>query len=53
LGLIASMAFQSTPKSLAHVARDKEGLLDLDDSVDRVIFEFVYSCFFFNLEMSR
>lgn len=44
LGVIASMAFQPLPKSMAKIARDKGGdLLDIDDSVDRLVFEFDYS----------
>ncbi|GKT42804.1 putative family 31 glucosidase ORF2 [Colletotrichum spaethianum] len=46
-GVIASMAFQPIPKSLARIAREKGGdLLDLDDSVDRIMFEFDYSYLF-------
>ncbi|EXF82142.1 FAD binding domain-containing protein [Colletotrichum fioriniae PJ7] len=46
-GIIASMAFQPIPKSLARISRDKGGdLLDLDDGVDRIIFEFDYSYLF-------
>ncbi|EFQ32572.1 FAD binding domain-containing protein [Colletotrichum graminicola M1.001] len=43
-GVVASIAFQPIPKSLARVARENGGdLLDLDDDVDRIIFEFDYS----------
>ncbi|KAF6787582.1 FAD binding domain-containing protein [Colletotrichum sojae] len=43
-GVIASMALQPLPKSMSKIARDKGGdLLDLDDSVDRIVFEFNYS----------
>lgn len=39
-GLVASLAFQPIPKSLASVARSKGGdILDLDDDVDRIMFE--------------
>lgn len=46
-GIIASLAFQPLPKSLAAVARSKGGdLLDLDDDVDRIVFELgQYICF--------
>lgn len=40
LGLVASLAFQPVPKSLAAAASSKGGdLLDIDDDVDRMIFE--------------
>lgn len=40
LGLVASLALQPLPKTLAAAARNKGGdLLDLDDDVDRIIFE--------------
>lgn len=43
-GLIASIAFQPMPKSLAAIAKDKGGdLMGLDDAADRIIFEFDYS----------
>ncbi|KAK8126862.1 FAD binding domain-containing protein [Apiospora kogelbergensis] len=43
-GLIASVAFQPMPKRLAAKARSMGGdLLDLDDAVDRIIFEYDYS----------
>ncbi|KAE9582718.1 putative FAD-linked oxidoreductase [Colletotrichum fructicola] len=43
-GMIASIAFQPIPKSLPRIARENGGdLLDLDDDVDRIIFEFDYS----------
>ncbi|KAH9434342.1 hypothetical protein MCOR02_006354 [Pyricularia oryzae] len=46
-GSVASMAFQPIPKSMARIARDKGGdLIDLDDSTDRIIFEFNYSYWF-------
>ncbi|KAI3528808.1 FAD binding domain-containing protein [Colletotrichum filicis] len=46
-GIIASMAFQPIPKSLARVSRERGGdLLDLDDGFDRIIFEFDYSYLF-------
>lgn len=39
-GLIASLAFQPIPKSMAKAAKDKGGdLLDIDDDVDRIIFD--------------
>lgn len=39
-GLVASLAFQPIPKSLAAVARSRGGdLLDLDVDVDRIMFE--------------
>lgn len=44
VGMIASMAFQPIPKSLARISREKGGdMLDLDDSADRIMFEFDYS----------
>jgi hypothetical protein len=47
-GLIASIAFQPIPKRIAQLAKQKGGdLLDLDDSVDRIIMELDYS-FLFN-----
>lgn len=43
-GLIASLALQPIPKSLATTAQSKGGdLLALDDDVDRIIFELDYS----------
>lgn len=49
-GLISSVAFQPIPKRLTRVAKEKGGdLLDLDDSVDRIIMEFDYS-FLFNTD---
>ncbi|KAL3293118.1 FAD binding domain-containing protein [Colletotrichum asianum] len=43
-GMIASIAFQPIPKSLPRIARENGGdLLNLDDDVDRIIFEFDYS----------
>ncbi|KAK6841171.1 FAD binding domain-containing protein [Apiospora arundinis] len=43
-GLIASVAFQPMPKRLAAKARSMGGdMLDLDDGVDRIIFEYDYS----------
>lgn len=39
-GLVASLAFQPLPKSLAAIAKSKGGdLLDVDDDVDRIVFE--------------
>lgn len=50
-GLIASLALQPVPKSLATVARSKGGdLMDLDDEVDRIIFELDYSYSFESLD---
>lgn len=48
-GLVASLAFQPMPKLLASVAKSKGGdLLDLDDDVDRIVFELgQYLCGFF------
>lgn len=46
-GLIASIAFQPLPKSLARVARAKGGdLLDVDEDVSRIIMELDYSFLF-------
>lgn len=43
-GLVASLAFQPMPKSIATIAKDKGGdLMGLDDAADRIIFEFDYS----------
>ncbi|KAI0007439.1 FAD binding domain-containing protein [Xylariaceae sp. FL0662B] len=43
-GVIASIAFQPLPRSIASVARAKGGdLLDLDDAHDRIIVELDYS----------
>ncbi|KAI2625678.1 FAD binding domain-containing protein [Hypoxylon sp. NC1633] len=43
-GLIASIAFQPMPKRVATLAKSKGGdLLDLDDSIDRIIIELDYS----------
>ncbi|KAI1292557.1 FAD binding domain-containing protein [Xylaria venustula] len=43
-GLIASLAFQPLPKSIAQIARAKGGdLLDVDDDIDRIVFELDYS----------
>ncbi|KAK6863745.1 FAD binding domain-containing protein [Apiospora arundinis] len=43
-GLIASVAFQPMPKRLAAKAKSMGGdMLDLDDGVDRIIFEYDYS----------
>ena len=43
-GLTATMAFQPIPKRLAQKAKANGGdLIDLDDSVDRIFFEFDYS----------
>lgn len=40
LGLVASLAFQPFPKSLAAAAKSSGGdLLDIDDDADRIIFE--------------
>ena len=45
-GIIASMALQPIPKNLTRIAKEKGGdLYDLDDSTDRIIFEFDYSYF--------
>lgn len=50
-GLIASLALQPVPKSLATMARSKGGdLMDLDDEVDRIIFELDYSYSFESLD---
>lgn len=39
-GLVASLAFQPLPKSLATIAKSKGGdLLNVDDDVDRIVFE--------------
>lgn len=52
-GLIASLALQPIPKALASTARDKGGdLLDLDDDVDRIIFELDYSYLFEALDLA-
>jgi hypothetical protein len=46
-GLIGSIAFQPIPKRMARKAREMGGdLIDLDDDVDRIIFEFNYSYLF-------
>ncbi|KAK1987689.1 FAD binding domain-containing protein [Colletotrichum cereale] len=46
-GVVASVAFQPIPKSMARIAREKGGdMLDLDDDADRIIFEFDYSYLF-------
>jgi len=43
-GLTATMTFQPVPKRLAQKAKANGGdLIDLDDSVDRIFFEFDYS----------
>ncbi|KAH8890090.1 FAD binding domain-containing protein [Thozetella sp. PMI_491] len=43
-GVIASIAFQPFPRSLARLARDSGGdLYDFDDSVDRIIVELDFS----------
>ena len=45
-GIIASMALQPIPKNMTRIAKEKGGdLYDLDDSTDRIIFEFDYSYF--------
>lgn len=47
-GVVASIAFQPLPKGITQIAREKGGdLLDLDDSIDRIILELDYS-FWFN-----
>lgn len=52
-GLIASLALQPIPKILASTAKSKGGdLLDLDDDVDRIIFELDYSYFFESLDLA-
>jgi len=44
VGLISSIAFQPIPKLLAREAAKRGGeLIGLDDSVDRIFFEFDYS----------
>ncbi|KAI1394288.1 FAD binding domain-containing protein [Hypoxylon trugodes] len=46
-GLIASIAFQPMPKRIASLAKSKGGdLLDLDDSIDRIVVELDYSFLF-------
>ncbi|KAL7623129.1 hypothetical protein AAE478_006810 [Parahypoxylon ruwenzoriense] len=46
-GLVASIAFQPLPKSLATIAKSKGGdMLDLDDDIDRIIVELDYSFLF-------
>lgn len=46
-GLIASLAFQPVPKSLATVSKSKGGdLMNLDGDVDRIMFEFDFSYLF-------
>ncbi|KAF2192782.1 hypothetical protein K469DRAFT_717376 [Zopfia rhizophila CBS 207.26] len=43
-GLISSVAFQPIPRGLARKAKNMGGdMIDLDDSVDRIIMEFDYS----------
>jgi hypothetical protein len=43
-GLIATIAFQPLPKRLVQKSQANGGdLLDLDDSIDRIVFEFDYS----------
>lgn len=43
-GIISSMAFQPIPRNLTRIARANGGdMLDLDDSADRIMFEFNYS----------
>ncbi|KAK7941415.1 FAD binding domain-containing protein [Apiospora aurea] len=43
-GLVASVAFQPMPKRLAAKSQAKGGdMLDLDDGIDRIIFEYDYS----------
>lgn len=46
-GVVASIAFQPIPKRIAQLATNKGGdLLDLDDSVNRIIMELDYSFWF-------
>ncbi|KAI0836719.1 FAD binding domain-containing protein [Hypoxylon sp. FL0890] len=46
-GLIASMAFQPMPKEIPQIAKTKGGdMLDLDDSIDRIVIELDYSFYF-------
>lgn len=50
-GIISSLAMQPIPKSLPSIARAQGGdLLDLDDDVDRLIFELDYSYVFEGLD---
>ncbi|KAH7025769.1 FAD binding domain-containing protein [Microdochium trichocladiopsis] len=53
-GLIASIAFQPMPKMLTRVAKTHAGgdMLDLDDSIDRMIVELDYS-FLFNSDYPK
>ncbi|KAI1868905.1 hypothetical protein JX265_006884 [Neoarthrinium moseri] len=52
-GVIASIAFQPMPKRIAQLSKQKGGdLLDLDDSVDRIIMELDYS-FLFNSDYAK
>ncbi|KAI1140162.1 FAD binding domain-containing protein [Hypoxylon sp. FL0543] len=46
-GLIASIAFQPMPKEIAEIAQTKGGdMLDLDDSIDRIVVELDYSFYY-------
>jgi len=43
-GIVGSIAYQPMPKSVARIAKARGGdMIDLDDSVDRIILEFNYS----------
>lgn len=43
-GILSSIAFQPIPRGMARIAKEKGGdLLDLDDTLDRVILEFTMS----------
>jgi hypothetical protein len=45
-GVVVSIAFQPMPKSINRISKENGGLvLDLDDSVDRIILELDYSYF--------